>query len=66
MNNEIASNEKKDLNLTKRVYESLYQIIADRYKLNLKFEEKDENGITNVFEIKCTTAKERDLLANQS
>lgn len=66
MNNEIASSEEKDLNLTRRVYESLYQIIADRYKLILKFEEKDDAGNSNFFEIKCTSAKERDLLTNNT
>ena len=32
----------------------------------LKFEEKDDTGNSKFFEIKCTSAKERDLLANNT
>ena len=31
-----------------------------------QFEEKDDTGNSKFFEIKCTSAKERDLLANNT
>ena len=66
MNKETVSNEKPNYKLIKRVYETMYQIYADKYKVNIKGTGTDEEGNPIHFEIKCISGREEELLANQS